>query len=141
MKLRVVCWFVLVAASIGLAPAQNSSSATPTRDPLLNATKPLTPKSAMPTQSKSSGGVSNVSKNGSTNAELSRLERQNIKAGDPKKVTTGASKSTSVKTSANVSANSGSGINFQYQKPVGGMKASTPGANAKSSATPRVKKN
>lgn len=117
MKYRVVCLFVAVAASIGLATAQNSqvhsSSAKSGPDPLQTATKPLTPKSAMSPQHKSSATVPSAPTTRKTNAELSRLERQNIKAGGSKK----AAKAPSVPKPAGPSNGSGSGINSTYQKP------------------------
>jgi hypothetical protein len=146
MKYRFVCLFVTIAAGLCLAPAQNSkvraSSATPHPDPLQAATKPLTPKSAMPSHRKSSVAVPPASTSGrNTTAELTRMERQNGKASGSKGGDKGPAKSSSVRKSADPSAGSGPGINSKYQKPVGGLKASTPGANTASSSTPRVKKN
>jgi hypothetical protein len=144
LKCRAVCWFVMAAASIG-ATAQNSqvhsSSTKSSSGPLQTATKPLTPKSAMPSQHKSAIAVPKASTGArNTTAELTNLEQQQSKAGGPKSGSTGAAKSASARRSADSSARSGSGINFKYQKPVGGLTASTPDANAKSSGTPRVTK-
>jgi hypothetical protein len=144
MKYRLVCWFVTVAALIGLAAAQtspvHSSSAKSAPDPVKAATKPLTPKSAMPSNRKSSAVVPNPStSDGKTSAELNRLERQPIEAGGSKSAT--PAKGASAPKSTGTSAGSGSGINFKYQQPTGGMKATTPDANSKNSSTPRVKKN
>jgi hypothetical protein len=146
MKYRLVCLFVTMAAGICLAPAQNSnvraSSAKPGPDPLQAATKPLTPKSAMPSHRKSSVAMPPASTSGkNTTADLTRMERQNGKASGSKSGDKGPAKGSSVRKSADTSAGSGSGINFKYQKPVGGLKASTPGANSANSSTPRVKKN
>ncbi len=121
MKCKVVFWFVTGVALIGLAAAQSSkvgsSSAESGPDPLQTATKPLTPKSAIAPHSKSSAGVRNASTNTQkTNAELTRLERQSVKAGGSKNGSTGAAKAPPVK-SANTSSGSGSGINASYQKP------------------------
>jgi hypothetical protein len=144
MKYRVVCLFVTFAAGICLATAQDSQvrSASPKSgpDPLQTATKPLTPKSAMPPQRKSSAAVPNpATANHNTTAELTHLERQNIKAPSAKSNSTGPAKS--APKSAGTSAANGSGINFKYQKPAGGTQAPNPGANARSSGAPRVKKN
>jgi hypothetical protein len=139
MKYRVVCWFVAAAALICLATAQNSqvraSSAKAGPDPLQTATKPLTPKSAMPAQRKSSVAepiASTSSRN--TTAELTHLERQNIKAGGSKSGA-GPAKSASAPKSANTSAGR-SGIDFKYQKPVGGVRAATPDAHAANKGRP-----
>jgi hypothetical protein len=144
MKYRVVCLFVTVAAGICLATAQNSqvrsSSTKSGPDSLQTATKPLTPKSAMPVHPKSSAAPAVSTSGQKTSTELTHLERQNIKAQSPKSGSTGPAKSASVPKPTQTSA-SGSGIDFKYQKPVGGMTASTPGANSKASGTPRVKKN
>ena len=147
MKRRVVCSLVTMAAGICLATAQNSTqksqvgstSAKSGADPLKTATKPLTPKSAMPAPHKSSVAVPNTSKSGrNTTAELTHLEQQNTKAGSSK--STPPAKVPPVKP-ADKSAGSDSGINFKYQKPVGGLKASTPDPHSPNSGTPRVKKN
>jgi hypothetical protein len=145
MKYRLICLFVTIAAGICLAPAQNSkvraSSAKPGPDPLQAATKPLTPKSAMPSHRKSSVAVPSASTSGrNTTAELTRMERQNGKASGSKSGDKGPAKSSSVRKSTETSAGSGPEINSKYQKPVGGLKASTPGANAPNSSTPRVTK-
>jgi hypothetical protein len=149
MMNRVVCLLVTVAAAICLASAQSSAHKTPVGSPsaksgadsLTNATKPLTPKSAMPAHRKSSVAVPNPSKGSrNTSAELTHLERQNTKAGASKSGNTPTAKSAPVK-SAEKSAGSDSGINFKYQKPAGGLKASTPDARSPNSSTPRVKKN
>jgi hypothetical protein len=54
---KVICLFVAIAGGLCLATAQSSqvgsSSAKRGADPLQTATKPLTPKSAMPPQRKS----------------------------------------------------------------------------------------
>jgi hypothetical protein len=118
MKYRAVCLFVTIAAWTGQGAAQNSqvhsSSAKSSEDSLHAATKPLTPKSAMPQSHKSSNVTPNASaKSRNTNAELTRLEQQNIKAGASKKPATGA---VAPKPAGASNAN-GSGINFNYQKP------------------------
>jgi hypothetical protein len=143
MKYKVV-GLLTVLAGISLATAQNSqvhsASAKSGTDPLQNATKPLTPKSAMPSPHKSSPLAPNASTGAQkTDTELSRLEHQNIKAPSAKSGTTVPAKSASVR-AASTSAGHGSGINFKYQKPAGGMQADPPGARSPNSAAPRVTK-
>jgi hypothetical protein len=144
-RYKVFCLCLAVAASISLAAAQEpqvrSSSGKAGADPLKNVTKPLTPKSAMPPQRKSSSAAPKATSGGKPDAELTRLERQPIRAEIPKSGNAGPAKSAPLVKSADTSAGSGSGINFKYQKPAPGMQASTPGANSRSSSTPRVKKN
>ncbi|MGA9393401.1 MAG: hypothetical protein WBV69_23430 [Candidatus Sulfotelmatobacter sp.] len=85
-------------------------------DAMNPAIKPLTPKSAMPAHRKSSIGVPNASKSGSsTNAELSRLERTSIKPVASNSGGSGALKSVPAKQPPVRSA--GSGINATYHKP------------------------
>jgi hypothetical protein len=72
-----------------------------------------------------------------TNAELDRLEKQKIKAGSSEN---GSKVSSAKGTAAPKAAPSDSAINFKYQKPTGGVKATTPDANARNSGTPRVTK-
>ena len=120
MKCRIAFLFVTVAALICVASAQNSkvgSSAKSGSDPLKTATQPLTPKSAMAPPRKSSVAVPKAATSGrNTSAELTRLERQGVKAGGSKSSNKGASKANSVKP-AGTSSGSGSGINSSYQKP------------------------
>jgi hypothetical protein len=67
----------------------------------------------MPQSRKPLGVAPNAStKGGNTNAELTRLEHQNIKAGASKRPATGAS---ALKPAAK--SNGNAGINFNYQKP------------------------
>lgn len=115
MKHKVACLLMTVAAAMGLATAQSSkthySSAKPRSSHIQTESKPLTPKSAMPAKHKSSGAATGASKtNRSTNAELTRLERQPVKAGNGKGT------------------------------PAAGTKPSTLGANSKNLGTPRVTK-
>jgi hypothetical protein len=142
MKSKVACLFAIAVAGMCLATAQNSSSrsasAKPGQDPLQNAVKPLTPKSAMPSGRKSARAVpprANVPQK--TNAELDRLEKQNIKVGSSE---SGGKVSSAKGTAAPKAAPSGSAIDFKYQKPAGGVQATTPDANARNSGTPRVTK-
>ena len=141
MKFRILRLLVTIAAGVSLATAQNSQArSTPAKkDPLQTATKPLTPKSAMPAQHKSTAVVTRPAKSaGNTTAELNRMERQNAKGGKVK--STSPAKSASVPRTAATPAANDSKTNFKYQKPVGGLKATTPNANAKNSSTPRVTK-
>jgi len=145
MKLRIVCLCVALAASISLATAQHSqarsSSAKPARDPLQTAIKPLTPKSATTPGHKSSVAVPKTSKSGpNITAELTQLERQKIKTGTSKRKDAGAVRRTSVPKSPDTTARAGSGNNFKYEKPTGGMTATKPDAHTANSSTPRVTK-
>jgi hypothetical protein len=142
MKSKVACLFAIAVTGICLATAQNSSSrpasAKPGQDPLQNAVKPLTPKTAMPSDRKSARAVPPPSAEPQkTNAELNRLEKQKIKSGSSE---SGSKASSAKGTTAPKAPPSGSAIDFKYQKPAGGMKATTPDANARNSGTPRVTK-
>ena len=119
MKYKAVFWFVTCAVWIGVATAQKSkplsSSPKASPAPVHAATKPLTPKSAMPPPHKSSVVAPHASKsNQKSNAELNHLERQPIKATSPKKT----AKSASAPKPAGATNANGSGINSTYQKPV-----------------------
>jgi hypothetical protein len=143
IKCKLVCLFLTVATCTFIATAQNSpagsSPAKATPDPLQSATKPLTPKSAMPAKHKSSAaGPSAVATNKNTTAELTHLEQQNIKAGNSNSGNNRPAKSVTLPKPANTSAASGPGIDFKYQKPVGGMKAAKPNANSPNSTKSRV---
>jgi hypothetical protein len=121
MKRLMILLWVTVAALVGFAAAQNSKpKASPSKSSAHNATsstKPLTPKSAMTPAHKTSVTVPNSSNSRKTNAELTRLERQNVKAGTPKSNSGGtAPKVPAIKSDTKTSAN-GSGINSSYQKP------------------------
>jgi hypothetical protein len=144
MKYRVVCLFITVAALVALATAQNtqarSSSAKSGPDPLQTATKPLTPKSAITPHRKSSVALP-ATNDRNTTAELTRMERQNVKAGDSKSVSVPSAQRVSPVKSADTSAGNGSGINFKYKKPAGGLRASTPDAQSANSGRPVTKKN
>jgi hypothetical protein len=144
MKYRVVCLFVTVAAGIFLAAAQDSQlrpSSASGADPLKRATQPLIPKSAMPVHHPSPAVAPNGATSGrNTNEELNHLERQNVKTPSSKSGKTGTAKAASVPKSPDASAGRGSGINFKYQKPVGGTTAANTAANQKGSSIPRVTK-
>lgn len=142
MKHRLVCLLATVVAGACLASAQNSqshsSSVKPAPDRLEGATKPLTAKSAMPSPHKSSlavPGAHTSTKGQNTDMELTRLERQRVKTTSPN--TRSASSVPARKPAVN---QKGSGIDFKYQQPVGGMQAPTPGARSPNSSTPRVVK-
>jgi hypothetical protein len=124
MKYKALWLSVTIATGLCLATAQNSqvrsssAAAKAEANSPQGATKPLTPKSAMPPARKSSAVVPHPSTSGpKTTAELSRLERQNIKTASPKKPAKSASLPKPAGT-AGTSNTSGSGINFTYQKPV-----------------------
>jgi hypothetical protein len=120
IKCRMAFLFVTVAALICVGSAQNSkvgSSAESGPDPLKKAIQPLIPKSAMaPTRKSSVAGPKAATSGRNTSAELTRLERQSIKAGGSKSGNTGASKRNLVKPTS-TSSGSGSGIDFSHQKP------------------------
>ena len=148
MKRRSISLTIAVAALISCALAQtsgahsgaHSSSTKSGPDPIANATKPLTPKSAMPAAHKSGAAAPTAStSSGKTNAELNRLERQKPETTSSKSGT-GPAKVAAAPKSADKSATSDS-MNFKYQKPVGGPQAATPSAHTANSGTPRVKKN
>jgi hypothetical protein len=142
MKCRIVFFCAFGLGLVALAAAQNtqvrSSYAKSTPDPLQGSIKPLTPKSAMPSSRKSSTAVvpPPSATTGKTNAELSRVEREKIKTGSSQSGSKEAPKVAFVPKSTEENP----AINYKYQTPAGGMKATTPGANAKGSSTPRVTK-
>lgn len=113
-------------------PHKSDPGAVPT------ASKPLTPKSAMPAKRKSSVTLPADSSTRNTSAELSHLERQKTRTNGAKGADKGSQK---IAPKAETSAANGSGVNFKYKKPAGGMKAATPDPNTRNSPTPRVKKN
>jgi hypothetical protein len=140
----VVCLLATAAIWSSLATAQKpQSSSSSTRsgpDPLQTATKPLTPKSSnLPPHKSSAVPSKNQAASGNTSVELSRLERTNAKS-QRSKPAAAAPKSTSAMKSADTASGNGSKINFRYQAPAGGMKASTPRAQSANSSTPRVTK-
>lgn len=143
-KCRVVCLSIIVSALVVMARAQKSQvpSSTGKPDPNMSAaTKPLTPKSAMPASKHSpspampAGGKSS----GKANTELNHLERQEIRAGGSNKSGPSAAKSATVPKPA--AAGKDSGINATYQKPNPGRQATRPDAHAANSTKPRVTKN
>ncbi len=143
-KYRAICLSMIVSVLIGVAPAQKSQVHSPTAKPdpnLSAATKPLTPKSAMPApkHSSSSAMPAAAKSNANANKELSHLERQDIHAGGSNKSGAGAAKSAS--TPKPTAAGKDSGINATYEKPKAGRQAATPGAHSANPTKPRVTKN
>ena len=120
MKCRIFLLLGTLGALICLASGQTSkvgSSSAKSATDLKSVTKPLTPKSAMPPEHKSSLSAPAVSTNQrNTSTELTRLERQGLKPAAAKSSKTGAAKSSPVKPLSPSSGN-GSGINSSYQKP------------------------
>lgn len=121
MRHSVAYLLVTAATVVGLATAQSSqvrsSSSKSVADPIQSATKPLTPKSAMPAHRKASVVAPTPPPSSEkTTAELNHLEHQNIKTGSAASGSSKAPKSVVVKPAARSSAN-GSGINATYQKP------------------------
>jgi hypothetical protein len=140
MKHRLFCLFIGAAGLVGLATAQSSqahsSSTKKAPDSLKSATAPLTPKSAMPKPSKSSAAPVAPNSSRGTSAELTHLERQNIKAGGPK-----SNRAVPAKVAPVKSADTSSGkIDFKYEKPAGGLTAAKPDARSTSTKN-RVTKN
>jgi len=129
IKYRYALFLMTVAGLLGLAVGQNSKGASspskPANDSLRNATKPITPKSAMPAQRK--GAVASpkpATRQSSTSTELSRLERQSSKATASKNTSPAPANSTQAKPKA--TSGNASKIDFKYQKPAG-QKPATPG--------------
>lgn len=135
---------MMAAAALSVvAAAQNSklqsSSAKTGPDPMLSATKPITPKSAMPVHRKSAIALpATAGKN--TTAELTHLENQKIRSGSTTNENKGPGKSVTGTKPVENSAASGPAINYKYQKPAGGKQATVPDANTRNSSN-RVKKN
>ena len=139
-KSRVVSLLMNAVTMTALCVAQSaeppSSPAKTAKDPLANATKPITPKSAMPAHRKSPGALPAASGKNTT-AELTHLENQKIST---KNVSNGSGKSAAGTKLAETSQPSGPAIDYKYQKPVGGKQATMPNVNARNSSN-RVKKN
>lgn len=123
MKRKTLSWLITAVAGIGVATAQGSpktsSSGKSASDPLQAATKPLTPKSeTSSTRRRPPVGMPvATTKTSNRDAELNRLESQNIhstgtkNAGSPR-----ATKVTPI-TSTATSSKAGSGINATYKAP------------------------
>jgi len=115
-----------------------SSSKVP-QDHSLTPTKPLTPKSAMPTPHKSAAVPPMSNSTQKTANELTRIERGSGPAPQPKK-NSAAAKNTTKAADSSGDSSSSPPIKAKYTKPVGGMTANTPDANTKNSGVPRVNK-
>jgi len=151
MKYKFASCLAIAAAWTCLATAQTSqahlSTTRPAPDPLKNATKPLTEKSANTPRHKSSVVPSQRSAGaGKTSAELTGLERQKDAAKGPTNSATSSPRNTAsskppaiAKTAGTPAAN-GTAIDYQYKKPAGGLQAQTPNAHAPNSSTTRVTK-
>jgi hypothetical protein len=148
MKYRVA-WLLAVTASLGIANAaaargQSSSSSLAAsssasksgKDPIKAATKPLTPKSAMPEQRKSAPATPPATRT-HTSSELGQLERSSVNASNSKPKQSSAAKVPSIAKSSSTTTPSQT-MNFKYQKPVGGTQATPPNARAANSSKPRV---
>ncbi|MGA3350849.1 MAG: hypothetical protein ABSC33_17620 [Candidatus Sulfotelmatobacter sp.] len=120
MKCRIALACALVASFTCLASAQNSKTEMSTGksrpDSLSNATKPLTPKSAITPHHSSGQAPGGSASNNKQNAELTALERQKITSTTPTSPRPSPVKSVTPKP-ASTPATSGSGINAPYQKP------------------------
>ncbi len=144
--LKPMTVFLLATCVAGscLAGAQATkahSSSKSSVDPLAKATKPLTPKSAMETPRKSAVVVPTSTKSAAkTSTELNRLERQPAKTTNDKSAAPVKTASVAKTGGSDPAAVSNSRTNFRYQKPTGGVQASTPNAHAPNSSTPRVTK-
>jgi hypothetical protein len=152
MKYKFASGLAIAAAWSCLAAAQTSqahlSSTRPTPDPLKNATRPLTEKSASTPRHRSSVVPPQRSADaGKTSAELAGLERQRDAAQGPTNSATRSPRDTSsskplaTSKAAGTPAGNGTAIDYQYKKPAGGRQAQTPNARAPNSSTPRVNKN
>lgn len=134
--------FGTMAVGVSLVAAQsskNSTSAHRSRDPLKAATQPITPKSAVMPHAKHHL-ILPPNQTSSARTELSRLEKQNNRNATAA-INTGSAKSGGVTKTANKPARPGPKVEFKYQQPVGGMKASSPAANTRNSNPSRVTKN
>ena len=145
MKYVSTCLLAVITL-ISMAAAQSANPHSSSTKPLTGrssadtsqtATKPLTPKSAMPAQRKSPAVTPHGSASAKkSNAELAGLERKNVAAShsqkqNARKTNSGATPKTASQT--------GSGINFKYQKPKAGMQAPNQGGNSKNPGS-RIKK-
>lgn len=124
---RVAGWLVTIVvmipiamtgmAMVGQATAQNSTSASSSKsgaDSVKAATKPLTPRSAMPAAHKGSAALPKRGTN-NTNAELTQLERGHGAAVPKDSATAKVAPYKSARSSA-----SGPKIDYKYEKPAGG---------------------
>jgi hypothetical protein len=145
MNYKLACWLATAAVFTGLATAQNSQLYLSTKpsapDPLKNATKPLSEKSATTVHRKAPVVLpQKPASGGSTSAELSRVERQKVTAKSPQTSSASSLPKKSSSKPADTSSASAAAINYKYQKPAGGMQAETRMARTPNSSTPRVTK-
>lgn len=152
MKHRVA-WLLAVTLWLGIANVaaalgqSSSSSSSPVaakssgsesgKDPIKSATKPLTPKSAMPEQRKLAAVVPPAT-GAHTSSELGRMERSSVRASNSKPEGSSAAKVPSITKSSGTAPSQSQSMNFKYQKPAGGTQASAPNARAANSTKPRV---
>jgi hypothetical protein len=115
MNGRIVVYAAAASLMASLAAAQSSGSrsANAGRDPLVVATSPMTPKSAMASPHKSAAAIKVPAQKDSAAAELTRLEGQKAVASRP--VHTPPVKALSAK--SNNDSRGGPGINVPYRKP------------------------
>jgi hypothetical protein len=129
MKYGIVYLLVVGVAFTSLSlgqssrPRSSASSASAGSDSLKAATKPLTPKSAMPSHRQTAAAPKRTSSTNTT-AKLAQLERQNSKPNRSTSSGTAGGKDATLK-SGTPPAGKGSGIEFKYQKPVGAQRATT----------------
>ena len=139
-KYKAVYLLMTVAFFIGVAPAQKAHTSTAgSKADYGAATKPLTPKSAMPAKHSSSSLPPATKRSVEANKELTHLEQPRIRSGASSK--SAASPAKSLSTPKPVASQKDSGINATYEKPKVGMQASRPDAHAANSTKPRVNKN
>lgn len=142
---KVACWLATAIVFTCVATAQNSQLYLPTTrpapDPLKNATKPLTEKSATTVHHSSPAVMPQKPVSGSsTSAELNRLERQKVTAKSSRTSSASSLPKKPSSKAADTSTESAAAINYKYQKPAGGMQAETRNARTPNSSTPRVTK-
>jgi hypothetical protein len=141
MKHSLTGWGMLlvlgVCTAVAQAPRDGASSTSSSPDPLAKATKPLTPASASSKPHRTSIPVPKPgAAPGKANAELLQLERQGTRTPNSPK----ASPKTATVVKPADKPIAGSGINFTYQKPQGGLQSSNATARTPNSTVPRVKK-
>jgi hypothetical protein len=121
MKFKILLLLVAAAACTSLLQGQSSkphstSTGSTSGTASLNATKPLTPKSAMPSHRKAAVAAPRARNNANTTAQLTQLERQNSKANSLKSTGTAPAKPVTLKSGSGPTEKN-SGIDFKYQKP------------------------
>lgn len=116
-KCKVLLLLVAAAGWPSLMAGQSSKphSTSASGSASTNATKPLTPKSAMPSHRKAAVTLPRTN-NTNTTAQLAQLERGSGNAGGVKRSSSAPAKPPVVK-SASGPAEKNSGIEFKYQKP------------------------